>query len=260
MKNSPKVSIITVSYNSAQTIADTIDSVLSQDYPNIEYIIVDGKSKDRTVQIVQSYGSRISQFISEPDKGLYDAMNKGLKMATGDIVGILNSDDFYIDKHVVSDLVETMLKAGTDSVFADLVIVDPTDTNKIQRYYDSGAWNPRRLRFGWMPAHNTFFIKKEWYDKHGLFSLNYKIAADFEMMIRLLHTGGATYTHLSRPVIKMRAGGASTNGIRSVIKLNREIVQACRANGVWTTLPIVLMKMPAKLMETISWKWKLLPK
>ncbi|PIS12099.1 MAG: glycosyl transferase [Bdellovibrio sp. CG10_big_fil_rev_8_21_14_0_10_47_8] len=250
MSANPKVSIITVCYNSASTIADTIESVLSQDYPNIEYIVIDGKSKDNTVEIIRRYEDRIAHFISEKDGGIYDAMNKGLKLATGDIVGLLNSDDFYIDSKAVSDLVNAMTQAGTDSVFADLIIVDPVDPQKIRRYYDSSRWTPGSFRFGWMPAHTTFFIKREWYEKLGLFSLKYKIASDFEMLVRLLYTGKATYVYLQRPVIRMRAGGLSTRGLSSTWTLNREIVQACRSHQMWTSLPLLFLKIPAKLLET----------
>lgn len=247
----PKVSIITVCYNSAKTLVDTIESVLSQDYPNIEYIVIDGASKDSTLEIINRYENRISKFISEPDKGIYDAMNKGLSLATGEIVALLNSDDFYIDKHSISNLVTSMLKANTDSVFADLLIVDPDNTNKVLRYYKSSSWNPNRFRFGWMPAHPTFLVKRSCYLKHGNYSLNYKIAADFEMMIRLLYSGKISYTCITKPMVRMRAGGLSTQGIRSTLKLNQEIVKACKEHKIWTSLPIVLLKMPMKLTEVL---------
>lgn len=247
----PKVSIVTVCFNSAATIRDTIDSVLAQDYPDIEYIIVDGGSTDATIDIVKQYGNRIARFISEPDRGIYDAMNKGIRAATGGIVGMLNSDDFYIDAHAVSQLVRAMLDANVDSVFADLVYVDPADTSRVRRYYDSSRWHPGRFRFGWMPAHPTFFIKRDWYERCGLFSLNYRIAADFEMLVRLFHRGGASYVHVARPIVKMRMGGVSTGGLRQSWRLNREIVTACRSNGIWTALPLVLLKIPAKFLEIL---------
>lgn len=227
-----------------------MESVLSQDYPAIQYIVIDGGSIDGTVELVEQYKEKISVFVSEPDRGIYDAMNKGIRLATGSIVGMLNSDDFYSDSHVVSDLIKAMANADVDAVFADLVYVDRSDSKRVRRYYDSSRWNPRLFRFGWMPAHPTFFIKREWYARYGLFSLDYHIAADFEMLVRLLHRGGATYTHVRRPVVRMRAGGMSTRGLKQSWVLNREIVKACRANGIWTTLPLVLLKIPAKVMET----------
>lgn len=247
-----KISIITVCFNSAVTIRDTIESVLSQDYPNIEYIIVDGASKDETMDIVREYEGQIDTVISSPDKGIYDAMNKGIRLATGDVVGLLNSDDFYADESVITQLVGCMESAGADTVFADLVIVDANNTGRIIRYYDSSTFYPGRLRYGWMPAHPTFFVKRELYDKHGIFSLDYRIAADFDMVARLLYAESVSYSYLPRVVVKMRAGGASTSGIKNSWTLNREIVKACRANGIKTSLPRVLLKIPVKLMEYIK--------
>lgn len=243
-----KVSIITVCFNSSATIRETIESVLSQDYSAIEYIIVDGGSTDGTVAIIQEYRDRIQAFVSEPDRGIYDAMNKGIRLATGAIVGMLNSDDIYVDSHVVTELVGAMEQADVDAVFADLLYVDKVDTARVRRYYDSSRWKPSRFRFGWMPAHPTLLIKRERYAGCGLFSLDYRIAADFEMLVRLFHRDRATYTHVGRPVVKMRAGGISTRGLRHSWIINREIVRACRANGIWTTLPLVLLKTPAKLL------------
>ena len=248
---SKKISIITVCFNSSATIRDTIDSVLSQDYPDIEYIIVDGASKDGTIDIVREYGDKIDVVISEPDEGIYDAMNKGIRAATGDVVGLLNSDDFYADESVVRELIECMEQAGSDTVYADLVIVDAKDTERVVRYYDSSTFSPERLRYGWMPAHPTFIVKRKLYETYGGFLLDYRIAADFEMVVRLLHTAGASYTYLPVVVIKMRAGGESTSGLKSSWVLNKEIVRACRANGLKTSLPRVLLKIPSKLMEYI---------
>jgi glycosyltransferase involved in cell wall biosynthesis len=243
------VSIITVCFNSCATIRQTIESVLSQDYTAIEYIIVDGESTDGTVEIVREYRDRIHAFISEPDGGIYDAMNKGIRLATGDIVGILNSDDYYADHRVVSDLVGALEQAKVDAVFADLLYVDRFNTARVRRYYDSSRWNPSRFRFGWMPAHPTLFVKRKWYMRCGLYSLDYRTAADFELLVRLFHRNAVTYTYLSRPVVVMRMGGVSTRGLRHNWKFNREIVRACRANGIWTTLPLILLKLPAKLLE-----------
>ncbi len=244
-----KISIITVCYNSAATIRDTIESVLTQDYPNIEYIIVDGASKDGTMEIVHEYQDKIDVVISEPDKGIYDAMNKGIRAATGDVVGLLNSDDFYADDSSVRQLIECMEDAGSDTVYADLVTVDARDTMRIVRYYDSSTFHTERLCYGWMPAHPTFMVKRELYATYGGFSLDYRIAADFEMVARLLHTAGASYTYLPVVVIKMRVGGVSSSSLKSSWILNKEIVRACRANGIKTSLPRVLLKVPAKLME-----------
>lgn len=251
----PKVSIITVCFNSARTIRNTIESVISQDYPNIEYIIIDGGSSDETVAIVKEYADRIAVIVSESDRGIYDAMNKGVALASGEIVGMLNSDDVYINEHVVSELMKTMQDAGADSVFADLVIVDPIDPGKVLRYYDSSYFTPSKFRFGWMPAHPTFFVKKSLYDKVGPYSLDYKISADYEMLIRLLWVEKATYAYLPKPVVRMRHGGASTSGLDRNWLLNKEIVKACKANGIYTNMAILALKIPRKLFSLLNKKY-----
>ena len=242
-----KVSIITVSFNSAKTIADTIDSVLSQDFPEIEYIIVDGCSTDGTVDIIRQNENRISQWISEKDRGMYDAMNKGIAMATGDVIGILNSDDVYMNTHVVSDLMHLMQSQNTEVVFADLILVDSSNQSKLIRYYDSGRFHPSKFKFGWMPAHPTVFVKRELYQRVGKFSTTYQIAADYEMLIRMLAIEKASYAYYPKLVVRMRSGGASTSGISRNWILNQEIIRACKENGIYTNLFMLLLKVPAKL-------------
>lgn len=246
-----KVSIITVCFNSEKTIRDTIESVLSQDHPNIEYIVVDGGSSDRTISILREYEESIAIMISEPDKGIYDAMNKGINCASGDVIGMLNSDDVYINAHTVSELIGKMELEQTDSVFSDLVIVDPHDLFKVLRYYDSGSFSPWKFRFGWMPAHPTFFVKKTLYDAVGSYSLDYQISADYEMLIRILWVKKATYSYLPKPMVRMRHGGTSSSGFDRNWLLNKEIVRACRENGIWTNFFVVLLKFPQKLMEKL---------
>lgn len=231
------------------TIRDAIDSVLSQDYPGIEYIIIDGGSTDGTGEVVRGYGSRIDFFVSERDRGIYDAMNKGLARARGDVIGMLNADDVYSDSQVVSVLMAAMTAARTDAVFADVVYVDPSDLSREVRYYDSGRWRPARFRYGLMPAHPTFFVKRELYARVGAFSPDFRIAGDYEMLVRILYRARASYVHVPRPVVRMRTGGVSTRSLRQSWLLNREIVRACRANGIWTALPVVLLKIPLKLLE-----------
>lgn len=246
-----KVSIITVCFNSAATIRNTIESVLEQNYPDIEYLIVDGGSTDETMSIVSEYGPRIATVISEPDFGIYDAMNKGIHLASGEIIGILNSDDVYMDMNSVAQLVSPIIEGRSDSTFADLIVVSANDLNKVVRYYDSSYFSPEKFRFGWMPAHPTFFVKKLCYEMVGDYSLDYKIAADYEMLIRLLLIAKVTYTYISKPLIKMRLGGVSTASLTRNWILNREIVKACRLNGVWTALPLLLLKVPQKLVGKI---------
>jgi glycosyltransferase involved in cell wall biosynthesis len=248
------VSIITVCFNSEKTIRDTVESILSQDYSEIEYIVIDGGSTDGTLELLNEYRGRITKILSEPDYGIYDAMNKGISMSSGSVIGMLNSDDVYINASVVTELICAMTSANTDSVFADLVVVDQDNPLEIKRYYDSSFFTPSRFRYGWMPAHPTFFVKKSVYDDVGLYSLDYKIASDYEMLIRILSVKKYTYTYLPKPVIKMRHGGASNSGLYQSWILNAEIVRACRVNGIWTALPLLALKIPRKLLGLLQLK------
>lgn len=244
-----KISIITVCYNSEKTIQDTIESVYAQNYPNLEHIIIDGGSEDNTMSIVKRNTKKITKIISEPDRGTYDAMNKGIQQSTGHVIGFLNSDDVYIDSSALTKLVNLMTIEKTDTVFSDLVYVHPTKLNRIKRYFDSGKFSRKRLRFGWMPAHPTLLVKREMYEKCGLYSLKYKIASDFEMVARLFHSYRASYSYYPAPLIKMRLGGVSTSGIKSSWIINCEMVEACRENGIQTSIPLLAFKLPTKLLQ-----------
>lgn len=242
-----KISIITVVWNNARTIKDAIGSVLGQTYKNIEYIIVDGASTDGTVEIVQSYGEKISKFISEPDRGLYDAMNKGIALATGDVVGILNSDDFYIDEHVIEKVVKEFEEKGVDSVYADLVFVKPENIEKVVRYYDSSTCTPENFQYALYPAHPTFFVKRWVYEKYGVFKTGYKIGADFDIIAKFLYTQKISYSYLQEPLIKMRLGGVSTS-FSSIWINSLEQLRVCKENGIETNILKILMKYPIKLL------------
>ena len=196
-----KISIITVVWNNKETIKDAIDSVLNQTYKDIEYIVVDGASTDGTVEVVQSYGNKITKFVSEPDSGLYDAMNKGIGLATGDVVGILNSDDLYIDEFIIEKVVKVFEEKEVDSVFADLVYVKPDNLEKIVRYYDSSNCFPNKFQYALYPAHPTFFVKRWVYEKYGLFKTDYKIGADFDIMARFLYTYRISFSYLKEPIM-----------------------------------------------------------
>jgi glycosyltransferase involved in cell wall biosynthesis len=246
-----KVSLITVCFNSAETIRDTLESVRKQTYVNIEHIIVDGASSDNTMDIVQEYG-HVSRVISEPDKGLYDAMNKGVELATGDLVGILNSDDFFESDDVVASVVETFHKnPESDMVFGDVVFVSPPDLDHVTRFYGAGHFRRWKLRFGWMPPHPATFVRKSAYEMVGGYRLDMQIAADYEMFVRWLIGAGLAYSRVNKVLVRMRAGGVSTANLKSRITLNREIVKACRENGLYTNLLFVLSKVPFKLFELI---------
>lgn len=245
-----KVSIITVCYNSAETIQDTIESVFSQTYSNIEYIIIDGASNDKTLDIIGKYQSLIHHFVSEPDRGLYDAMNKGIAVATGDIVGILNSDDFYETNSVIEDVVEAfVLYPKYQLLYGGVVYVNPERLDNIVRTYCATRFKPWKMRFGWMPPHPATFIRKSVYESAGLYSLKYKIASDYEMFIRLLVVKKNCYGRLNQVLVRMRAGGISTAGIKSKLCINHEIIRACRDNGVYTNSFLTLLKIPFKLYE-----------
>ena len=245
-----KVSIITVCYNGEKTIRDTIKSVLTQDYPDIEYIVIDGLSKDTTIDIVNEYRGKISKIISEPDQGIYDAMNKGVKYSTGDIVGILNSDDFFENPSVISDVVKHFNSNPNASlVIGDVVYVDPNNTEKITRFYSSRKFKPVKLRFGWMPPHAATFIKASVYNKLGNYSTDYEISADYELFVRLLLLHKVCYSRLDKVLVRMRTGGVSSSGIKSNFLLNIEIVKACKDNGIYTNIFLVLLKIPMKLLE-----------
>jgi glycosyltransferase involved in cell wall biosynthesis len=253
-----KISLITVSYNSASTIHDTIDSVLNQTYHNIEYIIVDGDSRDETVSIIKEYEPRFNgrmHWISEKDNGLYDAMNKAIRMATGEVVGIINSDDFYNRNDVIERVVTFFVEnKDTQIVFGDVRFVNPDDLNKTIRYYSSKNFSPKRFRYGFMPAHPTFFTYKQNFEKFGYYQTNYRIAADYELLIRFLHKNKLTYKYLPIDFLKMRTGGISTASLKSNIIINKEIIRACKENGIWTCLVLIYLRYFVKVIELINTK------
>lgn len=250
-----KASLITVTFNSAKTLRDTIQSVLSQSYVDIEYIIVDGCSQDKTVDIIKEYEPLFQgrlNWISEKDHGLYDAMNKGIQMATGDIVGIINSDDFYHREDVISRVVETFGEDNTiQAIFGDVRFVNPQTLDKTVRYYSSKQFRPCLFRYGFMPAHPTFFTYRKYFERFGYYKSDYKIAADYELLIRFLYVYRLKYKYLPLDFMKMRTGGVSTTSIKSNILLNKEIVRACRENGIWTCLPILCLKYSLKIFELL---------
>lgn len=247
----PTVSIITVVRNGAKTLADCIISVQSQSYP-IEYIVIDGASSDNTLGIINDYRSGISKIISEPDSGIYDAMNKGIAMATGDIIGILNADDIYINAQVIEKVAAAFDAFSIDSLFADLVFVRPENLDKIVRFYSASDFSVLKFALGWMPPHPTFFVKRECYEKYGVFKTDYEIAADFELMTRFLVKHSVSYYYLPEVIIKMRTGGISTKSLKSNIILNNEIMRACAENGITTNIFKVYSKYFSKCRQLFS--------
>ncbi|MGE0088138.1 MAG: glycosyltransferase family 2 protein [Bacteroidales bacterium] len=246
-----KVSIITVVYNNASTIRGAIESVINQSYQNIEYIVVDGASTDGTVEIINKYKDHIAHFISEPDAGIYNAINKGIKLATGDIVGILNSDDFFCSNNIIEIVVNEFLKDNIDAVYGDVQFVNPKKENKITRYYSSKRFNPNMFKYGFMPAHPSFYVRKRFYDSLGLYKENYIIGSDFELLIRFLHKNKLTTRYLQMPFVTMRSGGVSNRSYKSNILLNREILRACKENDINTNLFNIYSKYFIKAFEFI---------
>jgi glycosyltransferase len=248
-----KVSIITSVWNNKNTIEDAIKSVLSQNYSDIEYIVVDGASSDGTIEVIKKYEYKISTFVSEKDKGIYDGLNKGVELATGDIIGFLHSDDIYADKNIISEVVEAFEKNNTDSIYGDLVYVDKEDTNKVFRYWKSGDYSFKKLTNGWMPPHPTFFVKKEFYDRYGKFDLSFGIAADYDFMLRMLGKYKITTSYLPKVLYKMRVGGASNRSIKNIIQKSREDIKALKNNnigGIHTIVMKNLSKIPQFLKKS----------
>lgn len=244
-----KISIITATHNSQAYISDCIKSVNNQTYNNIEHIIVDGASKDKTLEIINSTPNRITKVISEPDKGIYDAMNKGIKAATGDIVGILNSDDFFTSDDIIETVVNNLKKDNIDALYGDVHFVNPDDLSKTVRYYSSAIFKPALFRYGFMPAHPSFYMKRHLYEKYGLYSLDYKIASDYDLLIRYLYKERINYKYLKKDFVTMRTGGVSTENFNSRVTLNREIVRACKKYGIYTNMSILSFKYLYKLFE-----------
>ena len=235
-----KISIISVCFNSSKTILDTIRSVNSQSYPNIEHVFIDGLSSDNTLEIIRSNSKKKNVIISEKDSGLYDAINKGILNATGDVIGLLHSDDILYSSEIISDLIAKIYDENLDGVYGDLQYVDKKNTNKIIRLWKSCEFNPNLLGKGWMPAHPTLILKKEVYSKHGVFNKSFKIAADYDFMLRILKDKTLNFGYLPRVIIKMRVGGASNRSIKNIIKKSKEDYRAIRSNNIGGVITLIL--------------------
>lgn len=243
-----KVSIITSTYNSQKTLRDTIESVIRQDYPHIEYIIVDGGSTDGTLDIVKEYAHAIARVISEPDKGIYDAMNKGIAAATGDVVGILNSDDFFASNHVIRTIAETLQNDPTlDGVHANLYYVHPTNTDHIIRYWRTRPYPAKGFLTGWHPAHPTFYVKRECYTRYGAFRLDMPLSADFELMLRYIQCHQIRIKHINEVFVRMRTGGASGKNVMSIIQGIKQCRYAFKVNGLKVPLLYPLYRLFPKI-------------
>lgn len=246
------ISIITATFNSAKTLKDTIQSVLRQTNKDFEYLIIDGGSTDETIDIVKSYESEFSgrlKWVSEKDEGIYDAMNKGIKMASGDVVGILNSDDYFTSDDILQTVDNAFKSHEIDAIYGDIHFIRDGNPQKCVRYYSSRMFRPFWLRFGFMPAHPSFYCKREVFEKAGLYCLDYKIGADYEMMVRLFKKYRIMSQYINKDFVTMRTGGASNNNVRSRITLINEDVKACKENGVYTNSLFVMLKFMYKIFE-----------
>lgn len=246
---SMKVSVITVVYNGEHFIARAVDSVLKQTHADFEYIVIDGASTDNTMSILKSYGSKITAIISEPDNSLYDAMNKGIVVATGDVVGLLNSDDFYVNNRVLARVVQSFEQDSVDSVYGDLDIISPKDTSKVLRKWRSRPYTEGLFKKGWHPAHPTLFIKKSIYQKYGLFDTRYSIGSDYELMLRVFEKYKISSTYIPEVLVAMHSGGISNASINNIIRSNIDSYHAWQRNGLRIGIFTIFLKMLSKVVQ-----------
>ena len=246
-----KITIITVSYNAAKTIGDTLRSVREQSYQQIEHIVIDGGSTDQTLDIVAAEGTHVAKVVSEKDEGLYDAMNKGLALATGDVVGFLNSDDVFANADVLTAVAQAMVEPSTDACYGDLVYVAPDDTRKVIRYWRSREYERGLFERGWVPAHPTFYARRELYERFGGFDLRLGLAADFDVLLRLIGVHGITTTYIPHVLVRMRLGGASNESLPSVIRQNVDIARAFRKYGWKVGMKPFVFKMMLRISQFV---------
>lgn len=250
-----KISIITATYNSGATLRDTMESVLAQDYDDYEHLIIDGGSKDNTLDIVRELEPRYKgrlRWVSEPDRGIYDAMNKGMLMATGDVIGLLNSDDFYTSKDILSTVDKEIRQF--DAVYGDIHYVDPKDTATPVRFYSSAPFRRWKMRLGFMPAHPSFYCRRTVYTRYGLFDLDFKVAADFEQLLRLIYINRIFTKYIKKDFVTMRTGGASSSGFDSHKRILRDHLKAYRKNGVSSNLFLESLRYVYRIGELVKFK------
>lgn len=246
-----KISVVTVCFNAAKTIAQTIESVACQLHPDVEHIVIDGASTDGTIDIVHGYSGRLALVLSEPDEGIYDAMNKGLDRASGDIVCFLNANDQYASNSVLSRVATLMHQEQLDALMGDVGFFHEADPQRMVRRYRSNHFTAARLAWGWMPAHPALFLSRTVVQRVGRFKTDYRIAGDYEFIVRVFHGQEVRYRHLPEVLVNMQTGGVSTGGFGAKLRLNREVLRACRENGVQTNILKILSKYPAKILELL---------
>ena len=245
-----KVSIITIVWNNKETIRDAINTVLSQTYKNIEYIIIDGASTDGTFEIIQNYSDKVAKIVSESDKGIYDGLNKGISLATGDVIAFLHSDDVYANETVISNIVNCF-DNGAQGVYGDLVYTDKADVNKVFRYWKSCDFSPSLLSKGWMPPHPTLFLRREVYQKYGAFDISFKIAGDYDFMLRILKDN-IVVKYLPQVIYKMRVGGESNRSIKNILDKSKEDLRAMRKNKINNPFFALFYKNISKIMQLVK--------
>lgn len=244
-----KISVITVCFNSQATIERAIQSVVAQQWLAVEHLVIDGGSTDGTLAILERFKPHLAALVSEPDKGIYDAMNKGVALATGDVVVFLNADDFYKDSDVLARVARVMQAEKLDALYGDVEFFMPGQPGAVVRRYDSGRFTIEKLGWGWMPAHPALFVRRALFDRYGAFCAEYRIAGDFEFIARIFKNPELRHRHLSESLVRMQLGGASTNGWRATWCINREMMRACRANAIQTSWFKILARYPIKALE-----------
>lgn len=242
-----KISIITATYNSAEQVASCIESVNSQTYPNIEHIIVDGASKDNTVEIIKSMPNRVAKLISEPDKGIYDALNKGIQLASGELIAFLHTDDVFATPQTIAHVVDQFTHEGVSGVYGNLVFVN--EENKVVRTWNSGSFNRSMVKKGWMPPHPTLVLRKTVYEQYGLFNPSFRIAGDYDFMLRIMLAKDIQLKYLPEVITNMKMGGASTGSIKGIIRKSKEDLKAMRNNGFKLPIVVLLAKNVRKLPQ-----------
>lgn len=244
-----KVSIITATFNSEKYLSDCINSVKKQSYYNIEHIVVDGKSTDATIDIIRENEDHLAMWISETDRGMYDAINKGISMATGDIIGILNSDDMFASPYVIRNIVDCFKRSGSDSVYGDLMFVNPRHVHRVSRIWKGKSYKRSRFRYGWMPAHPTFYMKRHLVEQFGKYENHYYSAADYEFMSRYLYRHKISATYLEQMVVKMRTGGASNGSLKKWLRANRRDYLAMKQNKIPFSFIVSILKPIIKIRQ-----------
>ena len=244
-----KVSIITVVFNGCNVIEECIKCVLGQSHKDVEHIIIDGNSTDGTLDVINRYKDKIARIVSEPDKGIYDALNKGIQLATGEVIGLLHSDDFYAHNRVIEKVADIFMKYKVDSCYGDLEYVGKNDTNKVVRYWKASKYSHGKFKYGWMPPHPTFFVKREVYEKYGHFNTDFRIAADYELMLRFLERYRISTYYIPEVLIKMRIGGVSNRSLRNLVIKSSEDYRAWKVNNLNGSFFTILLKNLSKIPQ-----------